>query len=93
MSRPRRGRQGRQLSVVRFRRVEDIKTATSSSSVRQRQGCTSHPGRAAARPMLTVGETESFTIAHDSFLTEQNRVRLEVNVERKSRGLTITRTC
>jgi hypothetical protein len=84
---------GRLIVVTRFRRVEDIKAC---------QVLVNSPSEAAmyerilaaldTQPTLTVGETEKFTAqGMVRFLTEQNRVRLEVNVEKaKAAGLTIS---
>ena len=84
---------GRQVTVARFRRVEDIKTChvlfVSPSEVAINDRILTVLSK---RPTLTVGETESFT-AHGMvrFLTERNRIRLEVNPAlAKSAGLTIS---
>jgi hypothetical protein len=84
---------GRPLTVERFRRVEDIIAChvlfISPSEVRMYEHILTVLG---AQPTLTVGETESFTsLGMIRFLTERNRVRLEVNVEKaKAAGLTIS---
>ena len=84
---------GRQLTVARFRRVEDITAChvlfISPSEIRMYERILTALG---AQPILTVGETENFTaLGMVRFLTERNRVRLEVNVEKaKAAGLTIS---
>lgn len=84
---------GRQLTVERFRRVEDIKSChvlfiSPSETAMYRHILMTLGGQ----PTLTVGETENFTsLGMVRFLTERNRVRLEVNVNRaKAAGLTIS---
>jgi hypothetical protein len=84
---------GRKLSVARFRRVEEVKTChvlfvSPSEAATYERILTA----LSSRPMLTVGETTNFTtLGMVRFLTESNRVRLEVNVEAaKSAGLTIS---
>jgi hypothetical protein len=84
---------GRKLSVARFRRVEDVKNChvlfvSPSEAATYERILTALN----SRPMLTVGETTNFTtLGMIRFLTESNRVRLEVNVEAaKSAGLTIS---
>ena len=84
---------GRALSVVRFRRVEDIKVChvlfvSASEAVRYEHILTV----LRAQPTLTVGDTASFT-AHGMirFLTDQNRVRFEVNMDAvRAAGLIIS---
>ena len=83
----------RRLTVVRFRRVEDIKSChvlfiSASESERYEQIFEA----LRAKPTLTVGETANFSgRGMVRFLTEQNRVRLEVNVDAaKAAGLTIS---
>jgi hypothetical protein len=84
---------GRQVTVARFRRVEDIKTChvlfVSPSEAAMNEHILTTLSR---RPMLTVGETERFTArGMVRFLTERNRIRLEVNPGlAKSAGLTIS---
>lgn len=84
---------GRKLSIARFRRVEDVKNChvlfvSPSESAAYDRILTA----LSAHPTLTVGETKNFTtLGMIRFLTESNRVRLEVNVEAaKSAGLTIS---
>jgi hypothetical protein len=84
---------GRRLVVSRFRRVEDIETChilfVSPSEARLYEHIlTSLDGR----PILTVGEAANFTNRGIiRFLTEENRVRLEVNLAAaKAAGLTIS---
>jgi hypothetical protein len=84
---------GRQVTVVRFRRAGDVKTChvlfvSPSESAMYEQILTVLGGR----PTLTVGETESFTSrGMIRFLTERNRIRLEVNLTAaKTAGLTIS---
>lgn len=84
---------GRPIVVTRFRRVEDIKAchvlfiSPSEAAMYERILAALD-----TQPTLTVGETERFTaLGMVRFLTEQNRVRLEVNVEKaKAAGLTIS---
>jgi hypothetical protein len=84
---------GRPLAVSRFRRVEDIKSChvlfISPSEVGTYERIVN---ALRARPILTVGETEGFTSrGMVRFLTERNRVRLEVNIAAvKTAGLTIS---
>ncbi len=84
---------GRPLAVIRFRRVEDIKAChvlfISPSETRMYEHILTALG---TQPTLTVGETPDFTsLGMIRFLTERNRVRLEVNVEKvKAAGLTIS---
>jgi hypothetical protein len=84
---------GRPLVVTRFRRVEDIKAChvlfISPSETERYEHILA---ALEAQPTLTVGETENFTArGMVRFLTEKNRVRLEVNVEKtKAAGLTIS---
>jgi hypothetical protein len=84
---------GRQLSVERFRRVEDIKVChvlfISPSEAKSYE----HILKVlSSRPLLTVGETADFTSrGMVRFLAERNRVRLEVNMDAvKAAGLTIS---
>lgn len=84
---------GRRLSVVRFRRVEDIKVChvlfvSPSEAAKYPRILTA----LSTQPTLTVGETASFTSrGMIRFLTDRNRVRLEVNPEAvKAAGLTIS---
>ena len=84
---------GRPLLVARFRRVEDIKTCHVLFVSPSEAGMYEQILAALrTRPTLTVGETESFTSrGMIRFLTERNRVRLEVNVGAvKAAGLTIS---
>jgi YfiR/HmsC-like len=84
---------GRQMTVIRFRRVEDVKNChvlfISPSEARMYNRILT---ALRDRPTLTVGETPGFTTrGMIRFLTEQNRVRLEVNVAAvKAAGLTIS---
>jgi hypothetical protein len=84
---------GRPLVIARFRRVEDIKAChvlfVSPSEAKNYQRILTALD---AQPTLTVGETENFTtLGMIRFLTERNRVRLEVNVEKaRAAGLTIS---
>ena len=84
---------GRKLSVVRFRRVEDVKSChvlfISPSEAPQYEHIMMTLG---SQPTLTVGETANFTArGMIRFLTESNRIRLEVNVDAaKTAGLTIS---
>jgi len=84
---------GRPLVVARFRRVEDIKAChvlfISRSEAHSYQQILTALG---TQPTLTVGETPGFTSrGMVRFLTEKNRVRLEVNVgAAKAAGLTIS---
>jgi YfiR/HmsC-like len=84
---------GRPLIVVRFRRVEDISAChvlfISPSEIRLYDHILTVLGD---QPTLTVGETDNFTsLGMIRFLTDRNRVRLEVNVEKaKAAGLTIS---
>jgi hypothetical protein len=84
---------GRRLTVARFRRVEDVKIChvlfVSASEARIYEHILTE---LRSQPTLTVGETASFTSrGMIRFLTESNRVRLEVNVEAaKTAGLTIS---
>ena len=84
---------GRPLIVARFRRVEEIKGChvlfVSQSESRNYEQIWK---ALRAQPTLTVGETASFTkLGMIRFMTEENRVRLEVNVEAtKAAGLTIS---
>jgi hypothetical protein len=73
---------GRRLAVARFRRVEDIKAChvlfVSSSEAGMYEHILTVLG---TQPTLTVGDTESFTArGMIRFLSERNRVRLEVNL-------------
>jgi hypothetical protein len=84
---------GRPLSVVRFRRVEDIKVChvlfiSPSEAARYEHILMV----LSTQPTLTVGETASFTTrGMIRFLTDRNRVRLEVNVDAlKAAGLTVS---
>ena len=84
----------RSLVVQRFRRVEDITTCHilfvgPSEVTRQTQTVAALRGRA----ILTVGETENFATGGGMirFLTEQNRIRLRVNLGAvRAAGLTIS---
>jgi hypothetical protein len=84
---------GRQVTVARFRRVEDVKTChvlfVSPSEAGMYGEILTVLSR---RPTLTVGETESFTSrGMIRFLTERSRIRLEVNLGvAKTAGLTIS---
>jgi hypothetical protein len=84
---------GRQLSVERFRRVEDIKVChvlfISPSEAAMYEHILTVLN---SQPTLTVGETANFTSrGMVRFLTERNRVRLEVNMNAvKGAGLTIS---
>lgn len=84
---------GRQLSVERFRRVEDIKVChvlfISPSEAKSYEHILTV---LSSRPLLTVGETADFTSrGMVRFLAERNRVRLEVNMDAvKAAGLTIS---
>jgi hypothetical protein len=84
---------GRPLAIGRFRRVEDI-TACHVLFISPSEAATYERIIAAlrARPILTVGETEGFTSrGMVRFLTQRNRVRLEVNIEAvKTAGLTVS---
>jgi hypothetical protein len=84
---------GRPVTAARFRRVEDVKTChvlfvSPSETAAYDRILTALSGR----PMLTVGETGTFTSrGMIRFLTERNRVRLEVNLAAaKTAGLTIS---
>ena len=83
----------RELTVVRFRRVEDIKTChvlfISSSESRNLERILA---ALRGQPTLTVGESTGFTTSGMvRFVTEQSRVRLEVNVAAvKAAGLIIS---
>jgi hypothetical protein len=84
---------GRALIVERVRRVEDVGTCHVlfiSPSETAKYGHILAALR--EKPTLTVGETVDFTRSGMvRFLTEQNRVRLEVNVGAvKAAGLTIS---
>lgn len=84
---------GRQVTVARFRRVEDIKICHVLFISPSEAGMYEHILTVlGGRPLLTVGESESFTTrGMIRFLTERNRVRLEVNVGvAKGAGLTIS---
>jgi hypothetical protein len=84
---------GRPLVVTRFRRVEDIKICHVLFISPSETEMYAHILAALeAQPTLTVGETEDFTAkGMVRFLTEKNRVRLEVNVEKtKAAGLTVS---
>jgi hypothetical protein len=84
---------GRQLTVERLRRVDDIKACHVLFISPSEAGRYEHILTALrSQPTLTVGETEGFTtLGMIRFLTEQNRVRLEVNVAAaKAAGLTIS---
>ena len=84
----------RPLMVERFRRLEDIRDChvlfiSGSETPNQERILTA----LRATPTLTVGETAGFATRGGMirFLTEQNRVRLEVNVAAaKAVGLTIS---
>jgi hypothetical protein len=84
---------GRPLVVARFRRVEDITAChvlfISPSETKNYQRILAALD---TQPTLTVGETENFTtLGMIRFLTERNRVRLEVNIEKaKAAGLSIS---
>ena len=73
---------GRRLSVVRFRRVEDIKACHVLFISASETAMYEHILTVLRdKPTLTVGETASFaTRGMIRFLTDRNRVRLEVNV-------------
>jgi YfiR/HmsC-like len=84
---------GRQLMVARFRRVEDVKNChvlfiSPSESASYSRIIAALRGQ----PTLTVGETAGFTTSGMvRFVTEGNRVRLEVNVSAvKAAGLTVS---
>jgi hypothetical protein len=84
---------GRQLAVERFRRVEDIKACHVLFISASQAGMYEHILTVLrTQPTLTVGDTESFTtLGMIRFLSERNRVRLEVNVgAAKAAGLTIS---
>lgn len=84
----------RQLVVERFHRVEEIKTChilfiSPSETGKYEQIF----ARLQGRSILTVGDTEGFSTRGGMirFLTEQNRIRLRVNVgAAKAAGLTIS---
>jgi hypothetical protein len=83
---------GRQLTVVRFRRIEEIKTCHILFVSPSEEAMTEEMLRAlGSRPTLTVGETPRFTDrGMVRFLTDRNRVRLEINLGVvKGAGLTI----
>jgi len=84
----------RQLVVERYRRVEDIKTChilfISPSETEKYEPIVA---RLQGRSILTVGDTEGFATRGGMirFLTEQNRIRLRVNVgAAKAADLTIS---
>ena len=84
---------GRTLTVERFRRVEDMRNChvlfiSASETERYEQIFTA----LRTKPTLTVGETANFSSrGMIRFVTEQSRVRLEVNVDAaKAAGLTIS---
>lgn len=84
----------RQLVVERFNRVEEIKTChilfISPSEAEKYEQIFA---RLQGRSILTVGDTEGFTTRGGMirFLTEQNRIRLRVNVgAARAAGLTIS---
>jgi hypothetical protein len=84
---------GRKLAVERFRRIEDIgrcHVLFISASEAERYEHIFAALR--TKSTLTVGETENFSSrGMIRFLTERNRVRLEVNVVVvKAAGLTIS---
>jgi hypothetical protein len=84
---------GRQVTVARFRRVEDIKTCHVLFVSPSQEAIYEHVLTVLnKRPTLTVGETATFTSrGMVRFLTERNRIRLEVNPAlAKSAGLTIS---
>ena len=84
---------GRRLTVARFRHVEDIKSCHVLFVSPSEAGMYEHIlTTLRAQPTLTVGETPMFTRrGMIRFVTEQNRVRLEVNIDAaKSVGLTIS---
>jgi hypothetical protein len=71
------------LSVVRYRRVEDVGNChilfvSNSEAPRYARIADSLRGQ----PILTVGDTETFGAGGGiiSFITEQNRVRLRINL-------------
>lgn len=84
----------RQLVVERFRRVEEIKTChilfISRSEIEKYEQIFATLN---GRPILTVGDTEGFATRGGMIrlLTEQNRIRLRVNVRAaRAAGLTIS---
>jgi hypothetical protein len=84
---------GRQLSVERFRRVEDIKVCHVLFISPSEAKLYPHILTVLSdKPTLTVGESADFTsLGMVRFLSERNRVRLEVNVAAvKAAGLTIS---
>lgn len=84
----------RQLVVERFGRVDDIKTChilfiSPSENEKYEQIF----ARLQGRSILTVGDTEGFATRGGMirFLTEQNRIRLRVNVgAARAAGLTVS---
>ena len=84
----------RQLVIERLRRVEDIKTChilfiSPSEAGKYEQIL----ARLQGRPILTVGDTEGFSTQGGMirFLTEQNRIRLRINVgAARGAGLSIS---
>ena len=84
---------GRTLSITRYRRVEDVKSCHVLFISPSESAQYEHIMAALrSQPTLTVGETENFTTrGMIRFLTESNRIRLEVNVDAaKTAGLTIS---
>ncbi len=84
----------RQLVVERFRRIEEIKAChilfISPSETEKYEQIFA---RLHGRPILTVGDTEGFATRGGMirFLTEQNRIRLRVNVgAARAAGLTLS---
>lgn len=83
---------GRQLTVMRFRRVGEIKTCHVLFISPSEEGMNDQILTAlGSRPILTVGETPRFTNnGMVRLLTDRNRVRLEINLGLvKAAGLTI----
>jgi hypothetical protein len=84
---------GRPVIVVRYRRVEDVKTChVLYVSASEAAGYDRILTGLSGRPTLTVGETGAFTSrGMIRFLTERNRIRLEVNLDAaRKAGLTIS---
>ena len=84
---------GRRLAISRFRRVEDINTCHILFVSPSEAGLYEHILTSLiGLPILTVGEAANFTNRGITrFLTEQNRVRLEINLAAaKAAGLTIS---
>jgi hypothetical protein len=85
---------GRPLSVVRFRRTEDVAVChilfvSASEAPRYSQVLAALQGR----PILTVGDADGFT-EHGGvirFVTDRNRIRLRINVSAaRAAGVTVS---